>query len=178
MSWSALAFTMTEGPRSRATATRVKRQQEQRAFHRRIDINRLLRDRSLPTKVKQPVDDPLATLDLSVDELEVFQLTELERKALGAGRDRRQRIVDLMHHAGSQLPNSSHFFRLGNTLQRFFPLGDVFADRNDVSDAVAFMQMHWDLRDPIRPGLATRPRLSLELLELPGAKDPIDLALE
>ena len=71
-------------------------------------------------------------------------LVEPELQRLGAGADRRERIVDLVHHAGGERADRRQLLRLREALLGLAPLGDVFADRDDVRD-VLVVEAHRDL---------------------------------
>src|SRR5947209_1270309 len=77
---------------------------------------------------------------------------------LAAGEDRRQGVVDLMHHAGRELAHRGELLRLRETLLGLAPLGDVLADGNDVRDDAAVL-MHRNLGDAVMARLARRLRL-------------------
>ena len=89
-----------------------------------------------------------------------------ELEALGAGADRRQRIVDLVHHARGERADGRQLLGLRKARFGLAPLGDVFADRDDVRDFTSF-DVHRNLRDAIGARLAERLRLDRELLHLP-----------
>ena len=76
-----------------------------------------------------------------------------ELEALGAGGDRRERIVDLVHDAGGERADRRELLGLREAVLRLAPLGDVLADGDDVRHR-AVVEAHGDLRDAIGAQLA------------------------
>ena len=104
-------------------------------------------------------------------------LADGEGQRFGASTDRREWIVDLVHNAGGERTDRGEFLRLSKALLRLAPFGDVLTDGNDMRH-VGVVEVHWDLRDAIRPQLARCTRLDLELLNPPGREHVLKLAAE
>ena len=100
-----------------------------------------------------------------------------ELEALGAGADRRQRIVDLVHHARGERADRRELLGLRKARLGLSPLGDVFADRDDVRD-LATLDVHRDLGDAIGARFAERLRLDRELLHLSRLEHVLELAAQ
>src|SRR5206468_574212 len=139
-----------------------------------------------PRKVEQTFHDPAATLHLGVDDLQVLvvaltiaggQVPRAERQRLGAGQDRRLRVVDLVHDTRRELPHGGELLRFREALLRLAPLGDVFTDGDDVRNVVPVLP-HRDLGDAVVTRFAARLRLHFHLLELAGVEHAIELALQ
>src|SRR5206468_3667670 len=100
-----------------------------------------------------------------------------EHHRLAAGEDRGERVVDLMHDAGGQLSHGGELLGLGQTLLRLAPLGDIFADGDDVRDIPPVLP-HGNLRDAVVARLAARLRLHFHLLQLTGVEYAVELPLQ
>src|SRR2546422_9038599 len=83
----------------------------------------------------------------------------------------------LFRSARRELPHGGELLRFGEALLRLAPLGDVFADGNDVRNVVPVLA-HRDLRDAVVPRFTARLRLHLHLLELARVEHTIELALQ
>src|SRR5262249_55560964 len=75
-----------------------------------------------------------------------FSTPELE--ALSAGTDRRERIVDFVHHTGSKRSDRRELLRLRESVFCLPPFGDILTDRDYVGHVLT-ADAHRDLRDAI-----------------------------
>ena len=94
-----------------------------------------------------------------------------------AGADGGERVVDLVHDAGGQLPDRRQLLALEDLALDPVPVGHVLADRDDVGDLVA-VEPHRNLAEPEEPRLAAQRDLLLGLLDLAGLEDPVELGAQ
>src|SRR5882757_9256900 len=81
-----------------------------------IDLYQFALYRTLPREAQQILHDVLGALRFLQDDLQIFarvfgDLRVLE-KEIGEAKNRRQRVIDLVGHAGNQAADGCHFFRV------------------------------------------------------------------
>ncbi len=162
-------------------------EQQQGALDDFIETHALLQRLLGPAEVQQTVDDLLAARDFVVDDLEIFvrvggdsaagffHIFKLEAEAFGARGNRRERIINFVHHTGGELADRRELLGLRETLLCFLPVGDVFADRDDVRDG-RIAEAHRNFRDAIGAQLAGGERLHLIFLNAARREDVVELA--
>jgi hypothetical protein len=84
--------------------------------------------------------------------------------SLGARRDGRERIVDLVHHAGRQRADGRELLGLRKAILGGAPFGDVFTDGDHVRDRTV-VEAHGDFRDAVGAQVARAHRFHLEDLQ-------------
>src|SRR5687767_1488571 len=164
----------------------VMLQEKQRFLEHGIHVDRDLRRRLGTAEIEKAIDDALAAMHFGVDDAEIvveslsktrirMLLLEAQRHALGAGTDRRQRVVHFVHDARGKLANGRKLLRLGNAILRRSPIGHVLADGDDVRD-VHVIDAHRNLRDAEGAEIAGGTRLHLERRDLAGGEHVVELA--
>ena len=161
-------------------------EQEERVFHHGVDRHRRLPLPLGAAEVEQPVHDARAPVHFLLDDLEVL----LQRYGLlgpefgdapvhrrHARADGGERIVDLVHDAGGELPDGGELLALHDLHLDRAPLGHVLADGDDVGDAFA-VESHRDLGRAEVPYLAALRHLEFHLLDGARLEDAVELRLE
>ncbi len=166
--------------------SRMMLQEEERLFDDGVDVDAALGRRTRTAEIEEAIDYALAPVHFAVDNPEILgelrfdlvargaHVVHAEHETLGARRDRRERIVDLVHDAGGELADRRELFGLRESVHRLAPFGHVLTDRDDVGDG-RVVEPHRDLRDPVRAQVARRARLHLELLDRPRHEHVIEL---
>ena len=94
---------------------------------------------------------------------------------LRAREDGGERVVDLVHHAGGQLPHRGQLLGLRQPLLGAPPFGHVFGDGDHVGDPHV-VEAHRDLGDPEVARVAARGGFHLHLLDFAGLEHAVELA--
>ena len=93
-----------------------------------------------------------------------------------AAADRRERIVDLVHHASRELPHRRELLGLVHRALDGARFGDVLADRDHVRDGDA-VDVHRQARRAIGAHLVADMHFLLVLLRLAGGEDLVEFRL-
>src|ERR1043166_3504788 len=118
-----------------------------------VDLERLALRRALAGKTQQVLHDLLGALRLFQDHLQILAGAARDFRILheqvGKSHDGRERVVDLMGHAGDKLADGSHFFRVHQLGLDHRSVGDIGHQHHHAADLAAIVahgtQVHREL---------------------------------
>src|SRR5690349_16929740 len=157
-------------------------EQKQRLLHHAVEHHLAFTLPLGPAEIEQSVHDSSAAIHFLIDDLQVLLDCDFFRcchradasfDGGHAGADGGERVVDLVHHAGGELPDGGELFALHDLTLDPPGFGHVLADGDDVTYAIS-LQAHRDLAQPKCARFASYCYLQLVLQDLAGLEHPVE----